>query len=185
MSTPVVTKCQHCGAMNRVRATGLALDCWLCGATVEASPAPTELARARPEQQAGRTFGLSTLMLTVALFAVLFGVFREAPGLAILLAFAVAPGLLSVGIAQALRQPMTAARMVGTVFVVSIPTVVLGGVGGVIAFVWACSAAGGYGGVDYIRPQGILAGWVAAAIVAVPIVALFVYLGVRFATRDE
>ena len=76
--------CRECGA-GVYAEERKAECCWLCGARLE-SPAHDVVRRpATGRQQAPDKLGLSTLMVVVALFAVLLGVFRESPGLGILL----------------------------------------------------------------------------------------------------
>jgi len=84
--------CRECGARPEDSEY-----CWLCGARLE-SPAHDVVPRpAIAQQQAGNTFGLSTLVTIVATCAVLFGVFRESPGLGILLAIVGTPALIKFG----------------------------------------------------------------------------------------
>ena len=107
-TVPETVRCRECSAKMWVLGQK---HCWLCHALLEA-PARAGL-RAPPtvQRQAGWTFGLSTLMVTVALCAVFFGVFRESHALGILLAIVVTPALVRTWVASSREEekghPMT------------------------------------------------------------------------------
>ncbi len=84
--------CASCGATNAVGR----VKCFLCLRPMDAADEPSTsppIAAGRPPQGAS-TFGLSSLMLVIALVAVCLGVMREAPGLGIALAIAATPALI-------------------------------------------------------------------------------------------
>ncbi|MEJ7637324.1 MAG: hypothetical protein WKF75_04860 [Singulisphaera sp.] len=81
--------CPMCSAENR-RGTE---RCFLCGQSL--SGATEFVPKPSTEPTAGRrpTFGISSVMLMIALIAVFMGVFHEAPGLALVLAV---PGTIAL-----------------------------------------------------------------------------------------
>ena len=132
-------RCRQCGFHAETGAWGQEY-CWLCTARLESPAQAGLLAPPTAQRQAGRTFGLSTLMVMVALCAVFFGVFRESPGLGILLAIVLTPALgatfVKVMKREARGRPMTvlekfgtfaasAGIVVGTIVVLCVAAVVL------------------------------------------------------------
>jgi hypothetical protein len=78
---------------------------------------------APPERRAAYQFSLATILLTIALVAVLLGVLQMAPGVGILLAIAVTPAFLRTCIMTARRKargkPVSLGYKLGT-FAVSV-----------------------------------------------------------------
>jgi len=117
MSAPQANEertCPECGA-TIVATTDC---CWLCHATV---PVVATLVAEGPvpwEHRAAYQFSLATMMLTIALVAVLLGVFLISPGIGILLAVAVTPAFLRTCIVMARRkargQPVSLADKLGS-----------------------------------------------------------------------
>ena len=149
-------RCRECGAETWAYAQN---HCWLCTARLEAPARAGLPAPATEHREAGRTFGLSTLMVTVALCAVFFGVFRESPALGILLAIVVTPALVRTWVASSRReakgQPMSEVeRWVG--FAGSVCVIAATGIGPYLAFAAICIAsmyfAGGFFSGEWIEP---------------------------------
>jgi len=107
--------CGDCGAEN---APGRAA-CWLCfkpllvppsvsqaspGSVVTAELVPPTGTSVVPRAGSPSSFNLSSLMLVVTLAAVCFGVFRAAPGLAVLLLIVVAPALFRTFVSGVRRK---------------------------------------------------------------------------------
>ena len=147
------TACPHCAAVNPPGA----LTCWLCRQAVQTPAAATaRMPEATPSAVAAhRTFGLSSLMLVIALIAVFLGVLREAPGLAIGLAVVSTPVLIRAARGtkrrEAQRRPMT--------FLASLGVVLTAGVGDVVAFFVTCLAEATVGwslieGIPFVRRVG-------------------------------
>ena len=135
--------CPHCGAVNRLSRT----TCWLCGHSPVATGAAAEpQPQASPtEKTAQRTFGLSSLMLLIALIAVCLGVMRELPGLGIALAVVATPALIrtigAVGRKEARGRPMDVPEIIGT-FLGSVAVVTTIAVAAGAAFVATCFPVG-------------------------------------------
>ena len=139
-----VVPCRECGAKRQV---GDQEYCWLCYARLESPSHDVLLRPATAQQQAGNTFGLSTLMIVVVLCPVLFGVFRESLGFGILLAIVVTPVLVAT-VARSLKRqasgrPMTGWQHVDTLAAtagVVVGSIAAGVVGIVLIFVAAWAA---------------------------------------------
>ncbi|MBI3468399.1 MAG: hypothetical protein HY000_35810 [Planctomycetes bacterium] len=90
-----------------------------------------------------RTFGLSSLMLMIALIAVCLGVMREVPGLGIVLALLLTPAAVRTAIASSRRerrgQPMTAMERI-LAFASSLGVVIVTGVASAAAYSGLCFA---------------------------------------------
>ena len=113
-----VVRCGECGATNPATSN----VCWLCQRPFVAGPRPEAPVAepAKPLAVTQRTFGLSSLMLLIALIAVCLGVMREVPGLGIALAVVATPALLrtirTVARREARGRPMDVAEMIGAFF---------------------------------------------------------------------
>ena len=83
-------RCPHCQAEVF---WSDASQCWMCGQALDRS-APPAGPPPPPVPTARSTFGLSSVMLVIALIAVCLGVVREVPWLGIVLAITVAPALV-------------------------------------------------------------------------------------------
>ena len=109
-----VALCRECGAKSVPGGN----VCWLCRARLEAPARAVVLPPATAQRWTWRMFNLSTLMVMVALCAVLFGVFWQWPGLGILLAIALTPVLvetfLDVVKREASSRPMTVSEKFST-----------------------------------------------------------------------
>lgn len=132
--------CGQCGAANPAGPT-----CWLCRLPLEKPAAASDR---EPEATAStvatqRTFGLSSLMLLIALIAVCLGVMREVPGLGIALALLVTPAAVRTAIASSRRetrgQPMTATERLWA-FASSLGVIIVTGVASAAAFSGLCFA---------------------------------------------
>ena len=133
------------------------------------------------EAQAHPTFGLSSLMLVIALAAVCFGVIREVPGLGIPLAVVATPALVRtfgvVGRRRAKGQTMTTLEQLGA-FLGSVSVVATIGVASGAAFFGTCWIgffggaavsspwARGYDPIGWGLVTGILLGTLIASFVA-------------------
>jgi hypothetical protein len=92
--------CPDCGASL----PGEANYCWLCGKALQEGGAGAAGSAGPVERRAAYQFSLSSLLLIITLVAVLLGVFRIAPGVALALAFLTAPALVKTCIAVARRK---------------------------------------------------------------------------------
>lgn len=107
--------CPECEARNPVKA----VSCWVCDGPLRPGPGkPEPLPELDPAPPPSSTFRLSSLMIAIALIAMVLGVVRESPGLAILLAIAAVPAL-AFTFSTSLRRrsegvPMTTAQKIGT-----------------------------------------------------------------------
>ena len=141
--------CKECGAAN----ASTARDCWLCGAAVRPAlgmappPLPGARAVAAPPSERGWKFGLTLLLVVIALVAVGFGIVREAAGLAVLYAIVVTPALLATLIATARRRsagrPMGGGDKFKTFFIwvcITLAAIPLLGIAAVVALVLYCFA---------------------------------------------
>ncbi len=132
-----VGSCPQCGAVP----AGKAKSCWLCHTALEPIAAGAAQPSAVLQSRGAYQFGLSTLMLTVTLFAVLCGVFKMAPGLGVVLAIVVTPALVRTGMAAARKkecgQPMTPSEKVGA-FAGSVGVVSVIGIAAGVAFYTTC-----------------------------------------------
>lgn len=152
-ATPIVEQvCPDCGATYPITAK----YCWMCyrplgrGPEGIGSSTPIVAQSAAGESpfatgNQAMQFGLSTVMLTITLVAVLLGVAKLAPGLGVLLALVVLPAYLRTCIAASRRsgrgQPMSTGAKLGSfglnlciVVVVAIAVIVAG----VVALLAVC-----------------------------------------------
>lgn len=143
-------RCPECGAIVQ----GQADKCWLCGNSVYPV---AELVGPGGSPFAHRTvtqFSLSTLLLGVTLVAVLFGVFRLAPGLGIVLAFFAVPPFVATCVftmhRKARGQPLSGWAKVGffgstfgIVIVIAVCLVGVAVVAAVAAFFAICLSGAG------------------------------------------
>lgn len=99
---PKLTKvCTDCGANNPDHLS----ECWLCKMPlVELAASSTPFKPTAYQQHAGLQFSFASLMVTIALIAVLLGVFRLAPGLGVLLTIIVAPAWIRTCLTVAFRS---------------------------------------------------------------------------------
>jgi hypothetical protein len=138
---PDPARCPHCQAEVY---WSEATQCWLCGQSLD-RPGPAVAPPPPPMEPARRTFGLSSLMLVIALVAVCLGVYREVPGLGILLAILVTPALVRTSVVATRRKaggrPMPPLDKVG-VFAGTLAAVVVIGVSAIAAFAITCFPIG-------------------------------------------
>ncbi len=148
-----VRVCPSCAARN----APVAQHCWLCherfnGERPSVVPPPTVY-----ERNAVFQFSFASLLVTIALFAVLVAIFRLAPGLGILLAIIIAPAwirtCLTVMRRQSLQPQTLAWGEKSAIFAVSVAIIV--GIGATIvaaivgAFASFCGVVAlGAGGAD-------------------------------------
>ena len=166
--------CSQCGAANSATAG----SCWLCRISLVRQAEPAAGAPAAPARAAGagRTFGLSSLMILVALIAVCLGVRRESPGLGIALAVVSTPAMVRTVFAARRREitgrPMSTGEK-AVAFLGSIGVVVTVCAASGAAFVATCFpiglatfnvSSGGGGGIVLAFGLGILAAIAVAAL---------------------
>jgi hypothetical protein len=136
----VARTCSTCGEINY--APGVS-RCWLCHEPLGAGPGGPRAgsaARAKSSSDGGLRFWL---ILVPVLAVVCFGLFHEAPGLAVGLAVLATPVLVRT-LVKILRrrgagQPMTGGEVVATVFA-SLGIVIMLGVSAAVAFFATCFA---------------------------------------------
>jgi len=119
-----IAYCRDCGAKRRTKFFTFGLSdsfvnvCWLCGAAADDSVPVVEPPVASAERRSMVTFALSTLMVIVALCAVLFAVFWEWPPVGALLAIVLGPAMGATIVDAVKREvwgrPMTVWGMLGT-----------------------------------------------------------------------
>ena len=135
--------CPHCGATLATKAN----SCWLC--FLDRMPDPVSRPALRPpapviEPRAAYQFGLSTLLLTTTLFAVICGAFAIAPGIGVALVLVVTPALVRTAM-NAVRgkvrgRPMSVPEKLGA-FIGSVGVVLAICLGAGAAFVATCLPA--------------------------------------------
>ena len=119
--------CWGCGANNPDHL----VECWLCNAPLAATPVDTPFKATAYERHAKFQFSFASLLVTIALIAVLLGVFRLVPGLGVILAIIVAPAWIHTCITVAFRSsdrgPVTFDQKAG-IFAASLAIVIGTGV---------------------------------------------------------
>ena len=144
--------CTDCGASN----PGHLSKCWLCQAPVVLAASGTPFKATAYERHAAFQFSFASLLVTIALIAVLLGVFRLAPGLGVLLAIIVAPAWIRTCITVTFKQSRQGAVTFGQkagVFATSLAIVIGIGVMLIAAVVGAfavfCSVVSAGGQYDF------------------------------------
>jgi hypothetical protein len=121
--------CKGCGAKN----PGHLTQCWLCEGPLAVPAAGTPFKPTSYERHAALQFSFASLLVTIALIAVLLGSFRLWPGLGVLLLVIVAPAWIGTCITVMSRQArqgvMTFSQKAG-IFATSLAIVV--GAGGLL-----------------------------------------------------
>jgi hypothetical protein len=115
--------CEACGASN----PGHRTQCWLCEGPLRVPAAEVPVPSTPYERHAAFQFSFASLMVTIALIAVLLGVFRLWPGIGVLLVIIVAPAWIRTCVTVALRQSRQGTLTFGkkaTIFATSLAIVV-------------------------------------------------------------
>jgi hypothetical protein len=100
---PTLTKvCADCGASNPDHLK----QCWLCSTPLVAAAPGSPFKATAYERHARFQFSFASLLVTIALIAVLLGVFRLLPGLGVFLAIIVAPAWIHTCVTVAFRSPV-------------------------------------------------------------------------------
>jgi hypothetical protein len=173
---PKLTKvCTDCGANNPDHLA----QCWLCQAPLAAATSGAPFKATNYERHAKFQFSFASLMVTIALIAVLLGVFRLAPGLGVFLAIIVAPAWITTCVKVAFRSSergqVTLGQKAG-IFAASVAIVIGVGVMLIAAVVGAFAVFCGIMAVPGGEPA-----WSLIAIVVAAGAAVVVYVGVVIA----
>jgi hypothetical protein len=155
--------CPYCKAENQPGAE----RCWICQQPLEPAGLEHAGAPAAVGPTLKRTFHLNSLMVLIALVAVLLGLFRQSAGLGILMTVITLPALLRLRSVAAERrardQPMTLSEkifdFIGSAVVAWMMLVILGISAGVAFFLMCVISAqnfdAGLGSLPYIIPVGL------------------------------
>lgn len=131
--------CEVCGASN----PGQRTQCWLCEGPLKVPAADVIVPSTAYENHAAFQFSFASLMVTIALIAVLLGVFRLWPGIGVLLLIIVAPAWIRTCLTVISRQSRQGTVTFGkkaTIFATSLAIVVGIGVMLIAAIVGAFAA---------------------------------------------
>jgi hypothetical protein len=97
---PTTRVCPSCAAKNSADAE----RCWLCHEHLSAGTPAIEWLPTQYERHATFQFSFASLLLTIAVLAVLLGVFRLSPGLGVLAAVIIAPAWIRTCLTVMRRQ---------------------------------------------------------------------------------
>jgi hypothetical protein len=147
--------CPHCRAENQLDAE----RCWICQQPLEHVGPEHVGAPAAPAPNLKRTFHLNSLMVMIALVAVLLGLFRQSAGLGILMTVITLPALLRLRSVAAERrardQPMSLGEkifdFIGSAVIAWMMVVILGISAGVAFFLMCATGAS----VPYVISVGL------------------------------
>jgi hypothetical protein len=159
--------CPMCTAENR-RGTA---RCFLCGQSLSGA---TEFVPSKPSAGRQTTFRITSIMLLIALIAVVLGVFREAPGLAIPLAVAGTIALMRTIVFAAGRPGPPSVFDHMAVFLGTFVAVVVVAIAAVVSFFMTCLAVAS-GSKDL--GAGLMIGGIVGVAVLIGLAAAFVRWG--------
>ncbi len=178
---PQTIVCPGCAAKNPFTAK----RCWLCLQDFSGAEPAAEWLPTPYERHATFQFSFASLMLTIALIAVLLGVFRILPGLGVVLAMIVAPAWIATCL-TVLRRQSSQARPLAlgertAIFAVSVAIMVGIGVTVIAAIVGAVASFCGVMVISSGRSEAAGFGLIALIVAVVAfgviaaIAAIFVY----------
>lgn len=126
--------CPHCQAQNQSGVT----RCWMCGEWLGGDAIITAEVVGQGDERSAGTYVVTALLVIVALVAVAAGLWREAPGLSVLLCLVAAPAVL-ITLIQILRRRGRGEKITGgrTAMDFFLTTLVVGIIAAVVAII-AC-----------------------------------------------
>jgi hypothetical protein len=183
---PKLTKvCPDCGANN----PGHLSKCWLCEAPLGVAASGAPFTPTAYQRHASFQFSFASLMVTIALIAVLLGAFRLAPGLGVLLTIIVAPAWIRTCITVAFRSSERGEVGLGQkagIFAVSLAMVIGIGVMLIAALVGAFAVfCGVTAAADQPEQAGIAMLVALGAMVALGVALAVVWAAWRFSRRQR